>query len=78
MISCDLRNDSKGFQPLAADIQGVETPWRNGNHINSQRAKFLPFYSFTKDCCRTRGMIYTPEQTDNGQRTTGNKRIPAK
>ncbi len=35
MISCGLQNNSKGFQPLAADIQGVEIPWKNGNHINS-------------------------------------------
>ena len=26
MILYGLRNESKGFQPLAADIQGVETP----------------------------------------------------
>ena len=29
MISCGLRNIFKGFQPLAADEQGVETPWKN-------------------------------------------------
>ena len=46
MISCGLRNDSKGFQPLAADIQGVETSRVAGKYHHPWR--LLPIYKGLK------------------------------